>query len=178
MRSTIQRFGSTMNVLCRSSFGTICSHRPSSSAAKSSSVPWYAASAKTDSRRGYSSHPSWLKHRPRPYGVVHVGRIHGHGQDEPEGVYDEMALTSGDLLATVYAPAVPLFSATRTDWLSRMAAEGVSARPAFVHTEDRSASCTASIVPLSLQWQYCCQTAGQGGRSCGSARHVQPFLAW
>jgi hypothetical protein len=39
-------------------------------------------------------------------------------------------------------------------------------------TCSRSAACTASSVPLP----YCCQTADQGGRSCGSALHVQPFL--
>ncbi len=53
---------------------------------------------------------------------------HYHKQ-QAQGVYDEMAFASFDLLAPIKADAVlvpvPPFSAVLTDWLSMMAAEGV-----------------------------------------------------
>ena len=58
--------------------------------------------------------------------VLHAGSRDPHGQDQSERVREEVSLASGDLLARVVSPAPPLFSATRTLWLSRMAALGCS----------------------------------------------------
>lgn len=66
--------------------------------------------------------------------VLHVGRMHRHGPDQAERVDEEVPLASRDPLARVKAPAPPLFSATRTDWLSTIMAEGVLARPALRRT--------------------------------------------
>jgi hypothetical protein len=64
--------------------------------------------------------------------VLQVGRVDGDGQDQAEGVDEEMALLAFDLLARVIARRVdarPPFSAPFTLWLSITPALGEAARP-------------------------------------------------
>ena len=64
--------------------------------------------------------------------VLKVGRMDGDGQDQAEGVDEEMALLAFDLLARVIARRVdarPPFSAPFTLWLSITAALGEASRP-------------------------------------------------
>ena len=64
--------------------------------------------------------------------VLYVGRVDDDGEDQAEGVDQEMALLALDLLARVIARAVdarPPFSAPFTLWLSIAPALGEAARP-------------------------------------------------
>ncbi len=64
--------------------------------------------------------------------VLQVGRVDGDGEDQAEGVDEEMALLALDLLARVIARRVdarPPFSALFTLWLSITPALGEAARP-------------------------------------------------
>ena len=72
-----------------------------------------------------------LEDLPPAVTVLHAGRGDGDREDQPEGVDEEVSLASGDLFPRVVAPAPPLFSATRTDWLSKMAALGWTRRSSF-----------------------------------------------
>jgi len=55
--------------------------------------------------------------------VLDTSGGYDHGQDQPEGIHEDVALTPFDLLARVIAPDPP-FSVVFTDWLSRMPALG------------------------------------------------------
>ena len=64
--------------------------------------------------------------------VLYVGRVDDDGEDQAEGVDQEMALLAFDLLARVIARRVdarPPFSAPFTLWLSITAALGEASRP-------------------------------------------------
>ncbi len=69
--------------------------------------------------------------------VLQVGRVHDDGEDQAEGVDQEMALLALDLLARVSARAVdarPPFSAPFTLWLSITPALGEASRPSRSRT--------------------------------------------
>jgi hypothetical protein len=59
----------------------------------------------------------------RPITVLDTGGGNNHGQDQPEGVHEDVTLAPFDLLARVIAPEPP-FSVVFTDWLSRIPALG------------------------------------------------------
>ncbi len=64
--------------------------------------------------------------------VLQVGRVDDDGEDQAEGVDEEMALLALDLLARVIARRVdarPPFSALFTLWLSITPALGLASRP-------------------------------------------------
>ncbi len=64
--------------------------------------------------------------------VLQVGRVDDDGEDQTEGVDEEMALLARDLLARVIARRVdarPPFSALFTLWLSIAPALGEASRP-------------------------------------------------
>lgn len=85
--------------------------------------------------------------------VLDVGRMHyyhPHQPDQPERVYEQVPLATLDLLARVIA-AIPPFSVVFTDWLSRIAAEGVRFLPACLRTRSRSLELMISSVPSSRQ---------------------------
>jgi hypothetical protein len=71
--------------------------------------------------------------------ILDMGGMHDHGQEQAQGVYDDVSLAPVDLLAGVVA-ARPPFSTVLTDWLSRMAAEGLGLRPSWTRTFRRRAS--------------------------------------
>ena len=69
--------------------------------------------------------------------VLYVGRVDGDGEDQAEGVDQEMALLALDLLARVSARRVdarPPFSAPFTLWLSITPALGEASRPSRSRT--------------------------------------------
>lgn len=79
------------------------------------------------------------QHQLGPVAVLDVGGVYDYGQDQAQGVYDDVPLASLDLLAGVVT-ARPPFSAVFTDWLSMTAAEGVGLRPSWTRTFWRRAS--------------------------------------
>ena len=111
----------------------------------------------------------------RPIPILDIGRMHHHHrQQQPHGIYNDMSLSTIDLLASVIATRPP-FPVVLTDWLSMIAALGVGFLPSACRTLTRRASLARSHVPSSLHSRKYHHTVPQGGRSCGMARHVQPL---
>ncbi len=110
----------------------------------------------------------------RSISILDIGRMHHHRQQQPHGIYNDVSLSTVDLLASVIATRPP-FSVVLTDWLSMMAALGVGLLPSAFRTLGRRASWTRSHVPSCLHSRKYHHTVPQGGRSCGMARHVQPL---
>ena len=79
------------------------------------------------------------QHQLGPVAVLDIGRMHNDGQEQTQGVYDDVPLAALDLLAGVVA-AGPPFSTVFTDWLSMIAAEGLGFRSAWPRTFWRRAS--------------------------------------
>jgi hypothetical protein len=96
-----------------------------------------------------------------------------NGQQQSNGVYHNMTLTSIDFLASIIAPGPP-FSVVFTDWLSMMAALGVGSRPWASLTLGRSASWILSQVPSSRHCLKYHHTVPHGGKSWGSIRQGMP----
>ena len=71
--------------------------------------------------------------------VLNVRSMNGDRQDQAEDVNNNMPLATVDLLARV-VPSRPPFSVVFTLWLSTMAAEGDTLRPAATRTLSRRAS--------------------------------------
>ena len=90
-----------------------------------------------------------------PIAVLHVGRRNDDRQHQPEGIYEEVTLTTLDLLARVIAPDPPC-SVVFTDWLSMMPALGWRCVPAATSTSPRSRSCMCCQVPSLRQRQKYC----------------------
>ena len=111
----------------------------------------------------------------RPISVLYVSRVDHNGQQHPHSIYDDVSLSTLDLLASVIA-ARPPFSVVFTDWLSMIAALGSGSLPADLRTARRSVSLTRAQVPSSLHSLKYHQTVPQGGKSCGNARQEHPFL--
>ena len=117
----------------------------------------------------------------RPIPILDIGRMHHHRQQQPHGIYNDMSLSTVDLLASVIATRPPFFRR-----LDRLAVYDSSARcrvpplglpnlPSACRTLTRRASLARSHVPCSLHSRKYHHTVPQGGRSCGMARHVQPL---
>ncbi len=87
----------------------------------------------------------------RPIPILDIGRMyhHHHRQQQPHGIYNDMSLSTVDLLASVIATRPP-FSVVLTDWLSMIAALGVWFLPSACRTLTRRASLARSHVPCSL----------------------------
>ena len=60
--------------------------------------------------------------------ILNIGRMHHHRKQQPHGIYNDVSLSTVDLLASVIATRPP-FSVVFTDWLSMMAALGVGLPP-------------------------------------------------
>ena len=100
--------------------------------------------------------------------------MHHHRQQQPHGIYNDVSLSTVDLLASVIATRPP-FSVVLTDWLSMMAALGVGLLPsAFELWAAGPHGLVPMYHPVSIPRKYH-HTVPQGGRSCGMARHVQPM---
>ena len=83
--------------------------------------------------------PQFAQHEFGTIAILHIGRMHHDGQDQPQRVDDDVPLATLDLLARVVTSAPP-FSVVLTLWLSMIAAEGVGLRPPFLRTFSRRAS--------------------------------------
>ena len=62
----------------------------------------------------------------RSISIMDIGRMHHHRQQQPHGIYNDVSLSTVDLLASVIATRPPFSVA---DWLSMMAALGVGLLP-------------------------------------------------
>ena len=82
------------------------------------------------------------RHELGPIAILDVGRMHDHGQQQAQGIYDDVTLAPVDFLARVVAPRPP-FSAVLTDppaGGSMIAADGLGFRPSWIRTFRRRAS--------------------------------------
>jgi len=71
--------------------------------------------------------------------ILNGGLVDDHGDNEPEGVNDNVPLSSVNFLSGIVS-AKPPFSVVLTDWLSMMAALGVGSRPQALRTCSRRRS--------------------------------------
>jgi hypothetical protein len=71
-------------------------------------------------------------------------------KNQPENVYEQVALAAIDLLARIVAVRAP-FSVVLTDWLSIIAALGCRLRPSASRRSPRSWSCIRFHVPSRRQ---------------------------
>lgn len=71
--------------------------------------------------------------------ILDVGGVDNHGQDQPQGVNEQMPFAPIDMLGSIVS-ADPPFSVVFTDWLSRIAALGSSSRPSWRRTWPRKVS--------------------------------------
>ena len=109
-----------------------------------------------------------------PVPVLHMGRMHGDGQQETQCVGQDVALAAQDLLARVIAGRVergPPFRAPFTLWLSMIAVVGLASRPAFSRTSTYSTWWMRLSVPSQSHRSKYSQTVLRGGKSFGSAFH-------
>ena len=82
--------------------------------------------------------PQFLQHPFRAVSVLDPSTVNHHRQDQSERIDDQVALAPFDVLAFVVAVGPP-FCGVFTDWLSRIAADGVGSRPAAWRTRTRRA---------------------------------------
>ena len=97
------------------------------------------------------------------------------------GVGQDVALAPVDPLARIIALRSPCRSAVRTDWLSGIAAEGLTSGPIRPRSAITSVRWTRFQPPLALPapemgidrlpWRAA-RVGCQGGRSCSGARHA------
>jgi hypothetical protein len=69
--------------------------------------------------------------------VLHIGRMHGHRQQQANGVGQQVALAADNLLARVIAGRIERsapFCAAFAVWLSMIAVVGLASRPACSRT--------------------------------------------
>ena len=135
-------------------------------------LPPVAAVGPDETQAGKPSQ-QFADHQPGPVPVLNVGGVDHYGQQQPHGVYDDMPLPAGDLLARIVAPRPP-FSVVFTDWLSMIAALGPGSRPSASRTIGRSVSWTRSQVPSSDHRRKYLYNVCQGGKSWGAIRQGQP----
>ena len=75
-----------------------------------------------------------------PVAVWHIGGRNHHGQEQAEGIDEDVAFAPFDLFVRVEA-ADPPFSVVLTDWLSRIPALGWRCLPVATRTSPRKRSC-------------------------------------
>jgi hypothetical protein len=90
--------------------------------------------------------PQNLQELRRPIALLDPGGGNDQGEDQPEGVNQEVTLTPLDLLARVIAPEPP-FAVVFTDGLALRPALGWRRLPAATRTSPRSKSCMSGQVP-------------------------------
>ena len=79
--------------------------------------------------------------------VLHIGRMNLHFEQETIGVYEDVTLTTINLLATIIATRPP-FSVVLLDWESMMAAEGVLFLPEARLSRSRKIALILSHTPV------------------------------
>lgn len=80
-----------------------------------------------------------VEHQLGPVPILHIGGMDDYGQNQAQGIEQDMAFASVDLLACVIS-SEPRFSVVFTDWLSRTAALGSFSRPTWLRVRPRRAS--------------------------------------
>ena len=81
-----------------------------------------------------------IQHAMRAVAVLSPGTMHNAGEQKSIGVYQEVALASGNLLSCVVAIRIPLLPAVFTLWVSSTPAVGLFFRPCFSRVCSRSTS--------------------------------------
>ena len=132
------------------------------------------ASVSPDESQAWESSYQFIYDQPRPISVLDIGRMHHHRQQQSHGIYDDVSLSTVDLLASIIATRPP-FSVVFTLWLSIIAALGVGSLPTASRTEGRSVSLTRSHVPSIVQLRKYLYRVCQGGRSWGTIRQGHPL---
>ena len=132
------------------------------------------ASVSPDESQAWESSYQFIDDQPRPISVLDIGRMHHHRQQQAHGIYDDVSLSTVDLLTNIIATRPP-FSVVFTLWLSMIAALGVGFLPSASRTQGRSVSLTRSHVPPMVQLRKYLYRVCQGGRSCGTIRQGHPL---
>ena len=132
------------------------------------------ASVSPDESQAWESSYQFIDDQPRPISVLDIGRMHHHRQQQAHGIYDDVSLSTVDLLTSIIATRPP-FSVVFTLWLSMIAALGVGFLPSASRTQGRSVSLTRSHVPPMVQLRKYLYRVCQGGRSCGTIRQGHPL---
>ena len=132
------------------------------------------ASVSPDESQAWESSYQFIDDQPRPISVLDIGRMHHHRQQQAYGIYDDVSLSTVDLLTSIIATRPP-FSVVFTLWLSMIAALGVGFLPSASRTQGRSVSLTRSHVPSMVQLRKYLYRVCQGGRSCGTIRQGHPL---
>ena len=133
VRSTIQRFGSTTNLLVsdRLTIWTLMFLQTRRSPCWNFGSLIAAVSVELEQERVEAEQRRHQQHAA--VAVLHIGRVHDGLHQQALGVDQDMALPALDLLARVVARRInrePPFSAPLTLWLSMIAAVGLASRPA------------------------------------------------
>ena len=124
------------------------------------------ASVSPDESKAWESSYQFIDDQPRTISVLDIGRMHHHRQQQAHGIYDDVSLSTVDLLTSIIATRPP-FSVVFTLWLSMIAALGVGSLPSASRTQGRSVSLTRSHVPSMVHpWSNC------GSICTGSAREA------
>src|SRR5574338_511055 len=118
--------------------------------------------------------------QPQQYGsrahpILNAGRMHDHRQQQPQGVYRDVALAPFDLLAGIKT-ALPPFETVLADWESTMATVGWRLRPARPLNCSRRIVRTRSHSPRLRMRRKCEYALIHGPYSLGRLRHWQPVL--
>ena len=132
------------------------------------------ASVSPDESQAWESSYQLVDDQPRPISVLDIGRMHHHRQQQSHRIYDDVSLSTVDLLTSIMATRPP-FSVVFTLWLSMIAALGVGSLPSASRTQGRSVSLIRSHVPSILQLRKYLYRVCQGGRSCGTIRQEHPL---
>ena len=132
------------------------------------------ASVSPDESQAWESSYQFIDDQPRTISVLDIGRMHHHRQQQAHGIYDDVSLSTVDLLTSIIATRPP-FSVVFTLWLSMIAALGVGSLPSASRTQGRSVSLTRSHVPSMVQLRKYLYRVCQGGRSCGTIRQGHPL---
>ena len=82
------------------------------------------ASVSPDESQAWESSYQFIDDQPRTISVLDIGRMHHHRQQQAHGIYDDVSLSTVDLLTSIIATRPP-FSVVFTLWLSMIAALGV-----------------------------------------------------
>ena len=132
------------------------------------------ASVSPDESQAWESSYQFIDDQPRTISVLDIGRMHHHRQQQAHGIYDDVSLSTVDLLTSIIATRPP-FSVVFTLWLSMIAALGGGSLPSASRTQGRSVSLTRSHVPSMVQLRKYLYRVCQGGRSCAgpSARGIR-----
>ena len=68
------------------------------------------ASVSPDESQAWESSYQFIDDQPRPISVLDIGRMHHHRQQQAHGIYDDVSLSTVDLLTSIIATEAPFFS--------------------------------------------------------------------